>query len=287
MPKSPQYADGMRIDPPPSPRCTRGTSRRRRRRPIRPTIRRACASRIPRIAGDAVQRRVREAHRSVFGSGRETGEHRAGRAQSRDLGVVERGRDRVGVDDGGVRLGPALDARELLHSHRVHPRAVPGRRRRRPSRRSRPACRRAEAASRKHTALSSGSIRAMRSRWTSRTSAARSSPRADGVGELPGVAQPERPVRTTRHRQAPGARGRRASGARRTRRRCPASSSEQVGPPVAVREQPEVHLPAVRQHRDPEVHVRRQRDQRVRLEHPGAEAVERCLSVRGCSCTRG
>ena len=75
------------------------------------------AAEVPRVSGDSVQRRVREAHRAVLRRGGEPGEHRAGRPQASDLGVVVLG-DLVGVDDRRVSGRPARDVRELLHADR-------------------------------------------------------------------------------------------------------------------------------------------------------------------------
>ena len=97
-----------------------GTRREQSRRDRRGRTARGparCPRQVPRVASDSVQRCVREADGPVFGRGGQAREHRAGGAQARHLGVVVRG-DGIRVHDRRVRLGPALDARELLHAHR-------------------------------------------------------------------------------------------------------------------------------------------------------------------------
>ena len=81
----------MRIEPPPSLPVHAGNMPGRR--PPPPTTRRAAGRclRVPRVARDAVQRRVRVARDAELGRGGEPDDDRTRGAQPRDLGAVVRG----------------------------------------------------------------------------------------------------------------------------------------------------------------------------------------------------
>ena len=89
-PNSPEYDDGMRIDPPPSLPVQIGImpDGDRGRRTARRTAGRALG--VPRVAGDAVQVRAGPVRRAELGRRREPDEHRARAPQPRRFGAVAR-----------------------------------------------------------------------------------------------------------------------------------------------------------------------------------------------------
>ena len=201
--------------------------------------------------------------------------HRAGRrAAAPPRCRRARRRGRRSTTDACVS-GQPVDRRELLHADRHARRAGPGRRRAATSASisSARGARRVgvEVADR---SSAPGRARSMRARCASSTSTRRQVPGADRVGELPRVQSQSSAGAslTSRARRHVGRVGLPLVGpslraARRTTRRCPASSTSRSGHWSRSASSPRCSVPQYERIATPRLRFRVERHHRVRLEH--------------------